>query len=125
MILHFAGYQVTGVEGKLGEQLCLVLPLSLEQKPAVEWLAGLERAVCFSLGSRLTDCLATLPSSLSGHTLNSGVDGVLSWLQDHIEQNIILALDIHWSKCLLQSNADRSNLHEIWSVIDYTILCPV
>ena len=57
---------MTAVEGELGEHLSLVLPLSLDQKPAVEWLAGLERAVSFSLASRLTDCLATLPHTLAG-----------------------------------------------------------
>ena len=105
---------MTGVEGKLGELLPLSLPLSLEKKPAVEWLAGLEQAVRFSLASRLTDCLATLPHTFSGQQLTSDtVLETMEWLEGNVEQNILLALDIHWSQRLLRSTTNTG----IWSVI--------
>ena len=116
----FLGYQVTGVEGELGEHLPLVLPLPLDQKPAVEWLVGLERAVSFSLASRLTDCLATLPCSLTGQPLTSeGGGDVLRWLQDHVEQNVLLTLDMHWSSRLLQVTPDSNHLQETWLDMHY------
>ena len=110
-----AVYQVTGVEGVLGERLFLVRPLPLEQKPAVEWLAGLEKAVKFSLASRLTDCLAKLPHPLAGQPLTTQ-EGVLEWLQSNVLQNVLLALDIHWSRRLLQTGSDNthSNLQTVW-----------
>ena len=105
---------MTGVEGKLGELLPLSLPLSLEKKPAVEWLAGLEQAVRFSLASRLTDCLVTLPHTFSGQQLTSDtVLETVEWLEGNVEQNILLALDIHWSHRLLRSTTNTG----IWSVI--------
>ena len=117
MVPVLIGYQITGVEGRLGELLPLVLPLALEKKAGVEWLAGLEQAVKFSLASRLTDCLATLPHTLTGQQLTSDtVQEVLEWLEGNVEQNILLALDIHWSHRLLKSVTDAANTQSIWSV---------
>lgn len=103
-----------GVEGELKEHLSLVLPLPLEQKPAVEWLAGLEQAVRFSLASRLTDCLSRLPRPLTGEPLTTE-EAVLEWLSGHVQQSILLALDIHWSSRLLQacSENSHSSLHTL------------
>ena len=97
-----------GVEGELKEHLLLVLPLPLEQKPAVEWLAGLEQAVRFSLASRLTDCLSRLPRPLTGELLTTE-EAVLEWLSGHVQQTILLALDIHWSSRLLQACSDHTH----------------
>ena len=109
-----------GVEGELREHLSLVLPLPLEQKPAVEWLAGLEKkpavewlagleqAVRFSLASRLTDCLARLPRPLTGQPLTTE-EAVLEWLSGHVQQSILLALDIHWSSRLLQACSEHTH----------------
>lgn len=111
------GYQVTGVVGVLREHLCLVLPLPLEQKPAVEWLAALEQAVRFSLASRFTDCLSRLPRPFTGQPL-AAEGAVLEWLGGHVQQNILLALDVHWSTRLLQACSDRTrtSLQTLWSV---------
>ena len=104
---------MTGVEGELGEHLSLVLPLPLEKKSAVDWLAGLEQALRFSLSSRLKECLDTLPHTLTGQPLTSdGVPEVMQWLKDNVEQNVLLALDIHWSQELLKS--DTTHLQPIW-----------
>ena len=108
---------MTGVEGELGEHLSLVLPLPLEEKTAVEWLAGLEQAVRFSLASRLTDCLGTLPLSLTGQPLSSE-EATVKWIEDHVEQNILVALDIHWSGRLRQASSDNisTGLQAAWLV---------
>ena len=103
------------MEGKLGEHLTLVHPLPLEKKSSVEWLAGLEQAIKFSLASRLTDCLATLPHPLTGEELSSDtIQDVMEWMEGNVEQNILLALDIHWSHRLLESVSDTPRTREIW-----------
>ena len=51
------------------EQLRLVVPLAVESQPAVQWLPALERAVRFSLASRLTDCQLDIPDVLLGKPL--------------------------------------------------------
>lgn len=99
---------MVGVEGELREHLPLVLPLPLEQKPAVEWLAGLEQAVRFSLASRLTDCLSRLPRPLMGQPLTTE-EAILEWLNGHVQQSILLALDIHWSSRLQQACSDHTH----------------
>ena len=101
------GYQVTGVEGALGEHLSLVLPLPVEHKAAAEWLAGLEQAVRFSLASKLTDCLSKLPPPLTGQPLTAA-EGVVEWLRSHVQQNVLLALDMHWSARLQQAFSDNT-----------------
>ena len=83
----------------------------------MEWLAGLEKAIKFSLASRLSDCLATLPPALSGQPLTSGgVEEVVEWLGGNVEQNVLLTLDIHWSHRLLKALTDTPTIQAIWFV---------
>ena len=60
-----AGFQIVSVEGALGEQLLLTVPLLLtDSKSRVEWLQALEGALRSSLSRRLTECLVSLPDAL-------------------------------------------------------------
>lgn len=108
---------MTGVEGELGEVLSLVIPLPLERRPAVEWLAGLEQAIKFSLASHLTDCLNSLPHDIL--TGQQPLDSdrrvkVVRWLDGHVEQNILLTMDIYWSNTLSKSLFSiPSSIHNI------------
>lgn len=112
------------VEGLYKEEIELVSPLPISKKPVYQWLAGLHRALQFSIACNLRECIAATPTAIFSHdSISNGMastvytlyycynvvlDDVLVWVKQYSVQCILLALEVQW--CSNVSNAITSSL---------------
>ena len=100
------------VEGLYREEIELVSPLPISKKPVYQWLAGLHRALQFSIACNLRECIAAIPAGIfsNNNTSNNNIDIVLddlmTWLKQYSVQCVLLALEVQW--CNIVSTAITS-----------------
>jgi len=68
------GVQLVMVEGLYKEEIELVSPLPISKKPVYQWLAGLHRALQFSIACNLRECIAAIPTGIfSNNNTTNGI----------------------------------------------------
>jgi len=117
------------VEGLYKEEIELVSPLPISKKPVYQWLAGLHKALQFSIACNVRECIAAIPTGIfsNNNTINGIVldhdilihyvdivlDDVMMWLKQYSIQCVLLALEVQWCDSVSTAISSTAELESV------------